>query len=384
MLFSFMREVGVLSLLGLSRCSPETSHLKPEIYQSMPDTWHLTPSDKPLERTPACHYDVTQPSEWRWLRMRPLILVLSILLLAAAATAADREAAKASYRQGNEFFDQDRFADASAAYGRAIEQDPQFLEAYYNRALADEMVDRQKAIADWHQFSDLAASAPDFKYQIGQANARIQILGMLPVHPDALQPSHYVPSASDYYLEIAETSESERWNSFPIKVSIGNVPEANWAQGAREAFSIWKEMLPLELTAEPDEADIRFNWEADQTMERGAVGEEMDWVQFRRVGGELTGRKVAFISVDLSRRWSKDEMRAIVLHEMGHALGIRGHSSSKGDIMYFQVQEKNRQVRVPGLYYPFVWKTLVSKPSQRDLNTLIRLYNTPGVVQRER
>jgi predicted Zn-dependent protease len=108
----------------------------------------------------------------------------------------------------------------------------------------------------------------------------------------------------------------------------------------------------------------------------------MDWVQFRRVGNELTGRKVAFISVDLSRNWSKDEMRAIVLHEMGHALGIRGHSSSKGDIMYFQVQEKNRQVRVPGVYYPFVWKSLVSKPSQRDLNTLIRLYNTPGVVIR--
>jgi predicted Zn-dependent protease len=316
--------------------------------------------------------------------MRAVILVLAILLLAAPALAADREAAKASYRQGNEFFDQDRFADAAAAYGRAIEQDPQFMEAYYNCALADEMVDRQKASADWRRFAELAASSPDFKYQVGQANARIQILGMLPVYPDALQPLRYVPSASDYYGEIAESSESERWNSFPIKVSIGNVPNANWAQGAREAFSIWKEMLPLELTAEPEEADIRFNWEADQTMEGGAVGEEMDWVQFRRVGNELTGRKVAFISVDLSHRWTKDEMRAIVLHELGHALGIKGHSLSKGDIMYWQVQEKNRQVRVPGIAYPFAWKTLVSKPSQRDLNTLIRLYNTPGIVARER
>jgi predicted Zn-dependent protease len=316
--------------------------------------------------------------------MRPVILVLAFLLLAAPARAADREAAKESYRQGNEFFDQGRFADAAAAYGRAIEQDAQFLEACYNRALADEMVDRQKAIADWHRFADLAASAPDFKYQVGQANARIQILGMLPVYPEALQPSRYVPSTSDYYPEIAETSESEKWNSFPIKVSIGSVPNGNWAQGAREAFSIWKEMLPLELTAEPEEADIRFNWEADRTMEGGAVGEEMDWVQFRRVGGELTSRKVAYISVDLSRNWSKDEMRAIVLHELGHALGIRGHSISKGDIMYWQVQEKRHQVRVPGVYYPVAWKSLVSKPSQRDLNTLIRLYNTPGIVQRDR
>ena len=170
---------------------------------------------------------------------------------------------------------------------------------------------------------------------------------MLPEYPEALQPSRYVPSASDYYLDIAETSESRKWNSFPIKVSIGNVPNANWAQGAREAFSIWKNMFPLELTAEPEEADIRFNWDSDMTIE-GAAGEEMDWVQIRRVGNELTGRKVAYINVDLSRRWSKDEMRAIVLHELGHALGIRGHSESKGDIMYWQVQEKNHQVRCRG------------------------------------
>ena len=316
--------------------------------------------------------------------MRSAVIALTIWLLwAAPATSADREAARASYKEGNGFFDQDRFAEAAAAFGRAIEQDPQFLEAYYNRALADEMVDRHKAIADWHQFASLAANSSDFKYQAGQANARIQILGMLPVYPEALAPSHYVPAASDYYTVIAESSESQKWNAFPIKVSIGNVPSGNWAQGAREAFSIWKEMLPLELVAETEEADIRFNWEGGTDVE-GAAGEELDWVQFRRVGGELTGRKVCVISVDLSRNWSKDEMRAIVLHELGHALGIRGHSESKGDIMYWQVQEKSHQVRVPGVYYPFAWKSLVSKPSQRDLNTLIRLYNTPGVVMRMR
>ncbi|MFZ0963495.1 MAG: matrixin family metalloprotease [Terriglobia bacterium] len=316
--------------------------------------------------------------------MRQVILGLLLLVLAAPALAADREAAKISYTRGNDLFDQHRFADAAEAYGRALEQDPQFLEAYYNRALADEMVDRKKAVADWHRFADVAANSPDFKNEVGQANARIQILGMLPDYPDALLPARYVPSAGDYYLDIAESSESEKWNTFPIKVLIGNVPVADWAQGAREAFRIWSGMFPLELTPEPEEADIRFNWEAEPDMERGAVGEEMDWVQFRRVGGELSARKVAYISVDLSHRWSKDEMRAIVLHELGHALGIRGHSDSKGDIMYWQVQEKTHQVRVPGLYYPYAWKSLVSKPSQRDLNTLIRLYNTPGVVLRMR
>lgn len=315
--------------------------------------------------------------------MRRVMLVSFLLVLAVAAQAADREAAKASYQQGNNLFDQDRFADAAAAYAQAIEQDPKFLEACYNRALADEMVDRQKAIADWHQFADLAANAPEYSSQLGQANARIQILGMLPQYPVGLQPSRYVPSAADYFGKISEASESHTWNTFPILVSIGNVPSSNWAQGAREAFRIWQQMLPLELTAEPEEANIRFNWGGD-TENEGAAGEEADWVQFRRTGDSLTGRKVAFITIDLSRNWSKDEMRAIVLHEMGHALGIQGHSDSKGDIMYWQMQENNRRVPVPGMLYPFNWKSLVSKPSQRDLNTLIRLYNTPGVVERFR
>ena len=311
--------------------------------------------------------------------MHRIILGSLLLMMAAPPLMADREAARASYQQGNVLFSQRKFADAATAYGQAIGQDAQFLEAYYNRALADEMVDRQKAIADWRQFADLAANASEFRVQVGQANARIQILGMLPAYPEGLHPSRYVASASDYYGEISESSELRKWNSFPIKVSIGSVPSANWAQGTREAFGIWKDLFPLELAAEPEDADIRFNWEGGTDIEN-AAGEEQDWVQFRRVGNELSGRRVAYISVDLSHRWSKDEMRAIVLHEMGHALGIQGHSESKGDIMYWQVQEKNRRVYVPGIPYPFDWKSLVSKPSQRDLNTLIRLYNTPGSV----
>ena len=81
--------------------------------------------------------------------------------------------------------------------------------------------------------------------------------------------------------------------------------------------------------------------------------------------------------MDVSRRWSKDEMRAIVLHELGHALGIKGHSDSTKDIMFWQMQEKARQLPLPGPI-PFFWRSLVKQPSQRDINTLIRLYNHPG------
>src|ERR1039458_6012949 len=123
--------------------------------------------------------------------MRAIFLVLSAILLAVPGHSVDRDAARASCRQGNDFFDTYRFPEAASAYARAIDQDPQFLDAYFNHALADEMVDRRKAIADWRQFAELAAGNPDFVDEVGQAKARVQILGMLPEYPEALQPPRH-------------------------------------------------------------------------------------------------------------------------------------------------------------------------------------------------
>jgi predicted Zn-dependent protease len=75
-------------------------------------------------------------------------------------------------------------------------------------------------------------------------------------------------------------------------------------------------------------------------------------------------------------------MRAIVLHELGHAFGIKGHSDTKKDIMYWQAQEKKTGISISGIPLPVFWRSLVKQPSQRDLNTLIRLYNSAGSSKR--
>ncbi len=295
--------------------------------------------------------------------------------------ATDPEAAKSFYRQGNGLFDQNRFAEAVTAYDHALERDARYVEAYHNCALANEMVDRQKALRDWRQFVELAAPYPELKWDMARARARLAILENMPAYPEALQPSRYVPEAGDYYWQVVRTSEMERWTKFPIKVFLGSPPQEKWLVGAREAFDIWKAMFPLALVSLPDQAEIRLAWETSAPG-AGTAGVEADWVQIRRIGGELTGRRVAVITVDLMHRWSKDEMRAILLHEMGHALGIKEHSDSKNDIMYWQMQEKAHQILVPIVPFPLFWKSLVSRPSQRDMNTLIRLYNNAGPIVR--
>jgi predicted Zn-dependent protease len=310
---------------------------------------------------------------------RLLVLALTLLGVAAGATAlaGDREKAVAAYREGNGLFDQGRFAEAVATYDRAIEQYPQYAEAYHNRALTNEMVDRQKAIEGWRRFTEVASDRPDLKYDVARVQARLQILEAMPPLPPAMQPSRYVPDASDYYFSISRDSEGEEWPRLPVKVFLGSAPEFKWQEGTREAYDNWSKVFPLELVALPQSADIRMGWE-ESILGQGHAGEERDWVQVRYRGGELKSQRYAVITVDLSRRWSKDEMRAIVSHEIGHALGIKGHSDSKGDIMYWQVQENIRQIGVPRIPLPIFWKSLVKQPSQRDINTLIRLYNLAG------
>jgi tetratricopeptide (TPR) repeat protein len=154
--------------------------------------------------------------------MRTLLSgLLAVFVVVAPAIAADHDAAAASYRQGNALFDHFQFADAAAAYGRAIDQDPQFKEPYFNLALADEMVDRQKAVNDWRKFVEVGGDGGDYVDQVGQANARIELLGKMPIYADSLQPSHYVTAAGDYYGQVAEDSESRLWKTFPLMVSMG-------------------------------------------------------------------------------------------------------------------------------------------------------------------
>jgi predicted Zn-dependent protease len=319
-------------------------------------------------------------------RIRDVVIVVAAIssaVLSSSSALADHAAAVAAYREGNDLFDENRFAEAVAAYGRAIGEDSQYAEAYHNLALASEMVDRQKAIEAWQRFLDVAASREDLKYDVGRARARLQLLESMPALPEAMQPSHYVPAAGDYYYSISAESEGGEWRDLPVKVHLGNAPRLEWQDGAREAYDNWAKVFPLELVAEPKGADIRIGWDESMLEERHA-GEESDWVQFRYEGGRLQGRRYAVITVDLSRRWSKDEMRAVIAHEFGHALGIKGHSPNKGDIMFWQVQERTYRVGVSGIPLPAFWRSLVKQPSQRDINTLIRLYNSAGSSQRFR
>jgi predicted Zn-dependent protease len=303
-------------------------------------------------------------------------VVVAILSVVCLAKAGDRAKAKAAYAEANKQFDRGQFALALEGYKAAIGEDPDFADAYHNLALAAEMVDRKQAIEAWGQFLKVAEGKEEYKYDLARIHARAQLLELLPVLPEAMQPARYNAEAGDYYWQVSRNSEGEEWKGFPIKVFLGSAPQMKWQKGARDAYDTWAAVIPLQLVALPNKAVIRLSWE-NRNLERGHAGEDTEWTEIKREGDELTARRVAVIAVDLSFNWGEDDMRAILTHELGHALGIKGHSDAKGDIMYMEMQRKIYSRKFGGFDIPF-WKSLVKKPSQRDLNTLIRLYNHAG------
>lgn len=313
----------------------------------------------------------------------PSILIFTAVLALPVADAG-RAPAEAFLRQGKKLFNRGLFADAVAKYTRAFEQNPNDANAYCDRALANEMVDRQAAIRDWRRYVELAGTDPGSKEEVTQAQERVKALERMPAVPDSLLPSRYVPKAGDYYQEVAGASTGLLWTDFPVKVFAESPPE-EWRRTLKEALDAWSTVFPLQPASAREDADIIISW---GRLPEGKMGTEHGWTTIRREDDRVVERrKRSFISLDNSRRWPQEEMRAALLHELGHGLGIGGHSKVATDVMFPAVQETIEELRGGGnttepgrqiLPSDAEEKHINTKLTRRDVNTLIRLYNCPG------
>lgn len=322
---------------------------------------------------------------------RASLKILCATMLGLAVTVSGRNSAEPFLQllqQGTKLLDRGHFADSVATLTRAVGQNPKDIRAIYYRALANEMVNRQAAIGDWQRFVELVATDPASKQEVTQAQERLQVLKRMPPLPDSLRPSRYLPKAGDYYLESAESSRL-LWTQFPVKVYADSPPE-RWQGALQDALAAWNDVIPLRRVPARHEANIAVNWAA---LEGGRAGTEENIIQFRSEGDQvLQHLGTASIVLDNSHHWSGAEMHLILLHELGHALGINGHSNGSKDVMiptlYETITElpanplvvagpSTRPMPFPGDGSSMQVNTRLTR---RDVNTLVRVYNCSGPV----
>ena len=171
------------------------------------------------------------------------------------------------------------------------------------------------------------------------------------------------PRAGDYYPTIRkfQTGNVARWQHFPVLIHLPPNTAELWHKNLTEDVKKWSIYVPMRTAAEYESYVIEVKWE--NKLPPGIFG-------ITRVEGSGAGLKViifllrpTFYPADVP----ESTLQAVFLHELGHAIGLYGHSENKGDVMFL---DEKASKKVP---------PAVNIISQRDLNTLKRVYSTQPI-----
>ncbi len=187
-------------------------------------------------------------------------------------------------------------------------------------------------------------------------------------------------NTEDYFAQIETTPLGYLiWSKFPIKVyleqpknlqdnSASNLRFQQWVEAVRKAIAEWNIYLPLTEVAEPKLADIAIARSSPSREIK--LNRETGLYDIGRATTARTSYKFYLqednppilshrMAIEIDPSLSQHSILAAARHELGHALGIWGHSPQQTDALYFS------QVRDS----PFI--------SSRDINTLKKIYQQP-------
>jgi predicted Zn-dependent protease len=155
------------------------------------------------------------------------------------------------------------------------------------------------------------------------------------------------------YLELADADKTR---------------EAAWINAVDRAITNWQQYLPLQKVDHPEGADILIR-RARMPLRLGPKGQILPMrmaettyqvTQKTNQSDRLSSDSLTHqVTIILSPNQADLTLLAAARHELGHGLGIWGHSPDPTDVMYFS------QVRQP------------PEISDRDINTLKRIYGQP-------
>lgn len=182
--------------------------------------------------------------------------------------------------------------------------------------------------------------------------------------------------SGDYFRDIRPSPAGYLvWFDFPIKVHIEHPPAdltdpaklakfQEWIDNVRQGIEPWKAYLPIDIVEKAEGSDIivlriRPPLQLTANGPRARSAEVRYQVYLRNPPNSPAPVLYPKYNISISPDLSANYIKAASLHEMGHALGIWGHSRSQADALYFT------QVRNPPPISP------------RDINTLKLIYQQP-------
>lgn len=197
-----------------------------------------------------------------------------------------------------------------------------------------------------------------------------------PLKPHPLPPTlaqwETVSEVGDYFSEVEASPLGYLvWSELPVKVyldlSVSSVDQrlSDWVEAVTTAMQEWNAYLPLQRVKDRAEANIiiaRSRPPLNTTYNPETRLREFSRARTARTRYEFDLKQSLLLHqmiIEISPNQSQPHTLATARHEIGHALGIWGHSPNPGDALYFS------QVR----HSPAI--------SGRDVNTLKKIYQQP-------
>ncbi len=150
-------------------------------------------------------------------------------------------------------------------------------------------------------------------------------------------------TSNDYVSSITARNKL-RWPKSRMPVTVFLKPgdgvagfKPKYGELLKKAFSDWvsasKGSLTLEFVPSKDNASITTEWTTDTT---GILNlSEGGDTKFRGDGEGLISTHIRLLTIDPKpQKLTPNIIRWITLHEVGHALGLLGHSTNPADIMF--------------------------------------------------
>ena len=307
-----------------------------------------------------------------------------------------RSETRAAYSEGLALLKADKAEEAAAKLEEVTKAVPRFAQAHYDYARALAKIGRTSDAVK--ELSDVESSNPTDAEMFYRVGHEFQMLG----ERDAairnyeryvwLQPngsrSTYSKNAiesmrnengrhktqidsrgSNSYLdETLDGEKPKRWfqSQMPIPVYIHSGTglkgyDESYDRILKESFAHWEEAAPnlikFRFVDVPDHALIECIWTADRSEFASPI--RLGEASTRSRKEKLTHSKIRLITMD-SDDGPLKHLKGTCIHEIGHALGLHGHSSDPGDIM-------------------FMWARSVDRTtlSERDKATIRALYSIP-------
>ena len=213
----------------------------------------------------------------------------------------------------------------------------------------------------------IATDLPEAKTKVVPTQL-LQSIAQLPIVSAVAKSAE--SSASDYFDQIQKVKVGYLlWTEFPVRVWIDPEGDRRWQMAVRQGVEAWMPYFPIQIidaTDRRDDPQIRIKaarFKLDRPAGSTALprfrAAETRWDVIPVMPNSRKSLLHHHMTIALPPGQADGVMQSAACHEMGHALGIWGHSIDAKDVMYFA------QVKDPPLISP------------RDLRTLKRIYEQP-------